>query len=221
MVTVMSSKIEPNSSEQRQPPAGGNHRPGRLFVLSAPSGAGKSTLCHALRTRYPDLKYSISTTTRRPRPQERQGVDYHFISTDEFERGIQAGRWAEWAEVHGNYYGTSADFLDRELAAGNDILMDIDVQGTMQILKRYPDCITIFIMPPSLESLRKRLHQRGTENERAVGKRMKTAEKEIAQKDRYRHVVVNDELSAAIDELGSLMATYRTPRKETETERKG
>ena len=123
--------------------------PGHLFIISAPSGAGKSTLCRAMRDHFPDLLYSISYTTRSPRKGERNGVDYHFILPDDFEKGISRHRWAEWAEVHGNYYGTSAEFLDNELSAGRDILLEIDVQGTRQILQRYPDGITIFILPPS------------------------------------------------------------------------
>ena len=122
-----------------------------LFIIAAPSGGGKTTLCHEVLKRFPDMLYSVSYTTRPLRSGEKEGVAYHFVTTRDFEKGIAAGKWAEWAVVHGNYYGTSADFLDRGLANGRDILLDIDVQGTRQILERYPDCIAIFLMPPSLE----------------------------------------------------------------------
>ena len=111
-------------------------RPGHLFILSAPSGAGKSTLCRAVLDHFPDILYSISYTTRQPRNGEQDGIHYYFIPKDEFEKGIERGRWAEWAEVHDNYYGTSADYLDRGLNSGQDILLDIDVQGMVQILRR-------------------------------------------------------------------------------------
>jgi len=150
-------------------------KPGRLFIVSAPSGAGKSTLCRAIRDRLPDLLYSISYTTRRPRDGEQNGVDYYFIARDEFEKGIDCGQWAEWAEVHDNYYGTSAERLDRCLSGGQDILLDIDVQGMRQIIKKYPAGITIFIMPPSLEVLKERLQSRGTDSAETIALRLKNA----------------------------------------------
>ncbi len=184
--------------------------PGLLFILSAPSGAGKSTLCRAVRDRFPDILYSISYTTRPPRKGEQNGVDYHFISDDEFEKGIVRGRWAEWAKVHDNYYGTSADQLNRALAHGQTILLDIDVQGMRQIVKRYPAGITIFIMPPSLETLRHRLETRRTESPEIIAVRLKNAQKEMAQKDLYRHVVTNDQLTDAVAELIGIFEKYRS-----------
>jgi guanylate kinase len=184
-------------------------RPGFLFIVSAPSGAGKSTLCRALRNRFPDILYSISYTTRPPRKGEQNGVDYHFIADDEFEKGIARGRWAEWAEVHGNYYGTAADLLNRAPAGGQDILLDIDVQGMRQIIKRYPAGITIFIMPPSLEILRQRLETRGTDGPEIIAVRLKNAQKEMALKDLYRHVVINDQLPDAVAELIGILEKYR------------
>ncbi|MFO7496391.1 MAG: guanylate kinase [Desulfobacterales bacterium] len=183
-----------------------NRRRGRLFILSAPSGAGKTTLCQALRGRFPALQYSVSTTTRAPRKGERDGVDYFFVSRDTFRRRLAKGGWAEWAEVYGNFYGTSAAFLDRALAAGEDVLLDIDVQGTRQILSRYPDCVTIFIMPPSIDTLRRRLENRGTDSPEVIEKRLVSAREEMAQKDLYRHVVVNDRLPDALAELTRLVA---------------
>jgi guanylate kinase len=182
---------------------------GRLFVISAPSGAGKSTLCRALLAHNPDLNYSISYTSRKPRGQERDGVEYHFISEDEFERGIESGRWAEWARVHGNYYGTSAADLQRQLARGSDVLLDIDVEGTRQIRKRFPESVTIFIMPPSMAALEQRLRQRGTDSETEIRRRLQNAQDEMRDRGMYRHVIVNDRLPQATAELIELIDGYR------------
>lgn len=180
-------------------------RPGRLFIVSAPSGAGKSTLCSAVRRRYPRLAYSVSYTTRKARPGEQHGQDYYFISREAFEKGIAEGQWAEWARVHGNLYGTSARWIADTLAAGRDILMDIDVQGTRQILQKFPDAITIFIQPPSLAVLAQRLRQRGTDDEAAIATRLANAREEMAQARQYRHVVVNDDLARAEQALAALI----------------
>ena len=188
----------------------GIKKPGFLFIISAPSGAGKSTLCHAVMDRFSDLAYSISYTTRSPRSGEQNGVDYHFIVKDEFEYGIAHGRWAEWAQVHDHYYGTSAEFLDRELSVGRDILLDIDTQGTRQILQRYPDGVTIFILPPSLEALKSRLQSRNTDSPEVIAVRMKNARKEIAQKNLYRHIITNDRLTVAVAELITIFEKYRS-----------
>ena len=197
---------------QTAPKASSGGRPeksGLLFILSAPSGAGKSTLCSAVRNRFPDVMYSISFTTRLPREGECDGHHYFFIDKGEFETGIEQGRWAEWAQVHGNYYGTSMDTLNKGLKTGRDILLDIDVEGMRQIQEKFPDGITIFIMPPSLDTLRRRLISRGTESPEAIAVRLKNAQKEISQKDLYRHVIINDTLPEAIDELISLIEKYR------------
>jgi guanylate kinase len=186
-------------------------RSGQLFIISAPSGGGKTTLCRSLRAAYPDLRYSVSYTTRPPRPGEKDGKDYHFISNASFETGIRRGRWAEWARVHEHYYGTSAEFIDAQLAAGDDILLDIDVQGTVQLLARYPDSVTIFIMPPSLKALKQRLEARGTDSPDTIARRLKAAKAEIDQKGLYRHVIVNDTLPEATDALNQLIRRYRKP----------
>jgi guanylate kinase len=174
---------------------------GSLFVISAPSGAGKSTLCKAALQSLPDLRYSISYTTRSPRSGEKNGVDYVFIDQKEFVEGIKENRWAEWAMVHDNYYGTSAKDIDRELSAGKNILLDIDVQGAQQIIQRYPNAITIFIMPPDMDELKRRLTFRGTEDAQTISKRLQNAVKEMEQHKMYQYIIVNDHLEAAISKL--------------------
>lgn len=192
-------------------------RSGHRFILSAPSGAGKTTLCRAVLDRFPTMRYSISHTTRPPRPGEVDGIDYFFISPDEFQKRLGANRWAEWATVHGNYYGTSADFLGSQSAAGHDVLLDIDVQGAKQILARYPELtVAIFIMPPSMAVLKERLTTRGAEASAEMEKRLRNAVQEMAQKDLYHHVIVNDHLPEAIQALSALIDKYRIGKLPTE-----
>jgi guanylate kinase len=180
-----------------------------IFILSAPSGAGKTTLRRALLSAVPEILFSVSYTTRRRREGERDGQDYVFVSAEEFRQGIAAGRWAEWAEVHGHYYGTSAEVLRQALADGTDVLLEIDVQGARQILARFPDSVTIFILPPSLETLRQRLAARGTESAESLALRMENARREMAQKDFYRHRIVNDDLASASRQLVAVVESYR------------
>jgi guanylate kinase len=191
----------PQPPEPHQPPA-------HLFILSAPSGAGKSTLGSALRRRYPQLGYSVSYTTRPPREGEQNGVHYHFIDRETFEAGIAEGHWAEWARVHDNYYGTSAEILATYLAEGRSVLLDIDVQGADQIVARFPEAVTIFIMPPSVEVLRQRLVGRGTESPDVIATRLRNAEAEMAARHRYGHIIVNDDLGQASAELIHLIDGY-------------
>jgi guanylate kinase len=183
--------------------------PGCLFVISAPSGAGKTTLCNRLRAHFKDLLYSVSHTTRPPRPGEKDGIDYFFVDVKTFETGIKQGKWAEWARVHDNYYGTSAAFIGSALNDGKHILLDIDVQGADQIVKRFPQSITIFIMPPSTKELVRRLDKRGTDSDAVIAKRMAAADKEMAQKDHYRHIIVNDDLDKASARLVEIVGGYR------------
>lgn len=185
---------------------------GLLFILSAPSGGGKTTLRKVLLGRYPDIRYSVSYTTRKSREDETDGVDYHFITGAEFRKRQDKGLWAEWAEVHGNFYATSAEFIEGTLAAGHDILLDLDVQGTFQISKRYPASVLIFLMPPSMEVLKKRLEDRGTDTGPEIAKRLARAREEIAKKDFYHHVIVNDELSVATGELAAVIEEHRSRR---------
>ena len=178
---------------------------GRLFVVSAPSGAGKTTLCNAVRRYLPDLIYSVSSTTRPPREGEQEGRDYFFVTEAQFREGIDKEQWAEWARVHDNYYGTAARFIEDHLDAGRDVLLDIDVQGAAQILKRYPDAVTIFIMAPSMEILRQRITARGLDSGPVIDKRMKNAEAEIACRGMYRHLLVNDDLEATVARFVSIL----------------
>ncbi|MCG6911744.1 MAG: guanylate kinase [Deltaproteobacteria bacterium] len=182
---------------------------GTLLVVSAPSGAGKTTLCGRLLDRFPDICYSVSYTTRDPRAGEKDGEDYHFISREDFLKKLDRAYWAEWALVHDNYYGTSAAFLSDALAGGRDVLLDIDVQGTLQILERFPEAVTIFVMPPSLEVLGQRLEGRATDSPETIRKRLRNAVREMAQKNIYRHIVVNDELEKAAGELIAIVESYR------------
>jgi len=194
--------------ETQTPIDSATNRTGILFVLSAPSGTGKTTICNQLFQLVPDLVFSVSSTTRAPRDGERPGIDYHFLSTAEFERKIEAGLWAEWARVHDNYYGTSAEFLDAALGKRQTVLLDIDVQGARQIRKRYPDCVTVFIMPPSMEVLQARLETRQTDDAATIAKRLANARDEIAQKDRYQHIIINDDLQTAVSEMVALISRY-------------
>ncbi|HKK90519.1 MAG TPA: guanylate kinase [Desulfobacteraceae bacterium] len=178
---------------------------GKIFVVSAPSGAGKTTLCKRVLKNNPNLSYSVSHTTRAPRNNEKHGVDYFFITKEAFEKGIQEKRWAEWAEVHGNFYGTSLGFIKENIASGASLLLDIDVQGAEQIKKNFPAAVTIFIMAPSVEVLEQRLISRGTDSEAVIQKRLINAEEEIARKGSYDHVIVNDDLERAVEELNSIV----------------
>ncbi len=185
---------------------------GCLFIVSAPSGGGKTALCKAVLNRFPDIRYSVSYTTRKPRKDEQDGVDYRFITRELFKEKLKSGQWAEWAEVHGQLYGTSAEFIEKVLASGHDILLDIDIQGTLQISRRYPESVMIFIMPPSMDVLRDRLVARGTDSGQEIARRLLNAEKEILEKDLYHHVIINDRLSVATNELIAIIEKYHLKR---------
>jgi guanylate kinase len=159
-----------------------------------------------VRQRLPALRYSISYTTRAPRAGESEGEDYFFVDVSTFEAGIADDRWAEWARVHGHYYGTAAAWITRTLAEGHDLLLDIDVQGAAQLVARYPEAVTIFIMPPSLDVLRQRLEQRGSDAPEVIDLRLRNARDEIAARSRYRHVIVNAQLERAVEELIAIIA---------------
>jgi guanylate kinase len=180
--------------------------PGHLIVISAPSGAGKTTLCARLLKDFPELVLSISSTTRAPRGQEKHGVEYFFLSRADFEAQIQAGRFAEWALVHGNYYGTSKDTIEQTFAAGRSVLLDIDVQGAASLAQAYPaQTFRVFISPPSLAELEGRLRSRGTDSEETIQKRVKNAEEEMKRLSEFDKVVINDQLDRAYTELRELV----------------
>lgn len=182
-----------------------NNIQGQVFVVSAPSGSGKTTLCRKMLARFPFLSYSISHTTRPPRKDEKQGIDYFFITKEEFLDKIKTKFWAEWAEVHDNLYGTSLEFIRRKIREGSSLLLDIDVQGAKQIKASLPDSVTIFIMPPSFKVLEQRLRSRGTDSEDVIQKRLANAAKEIKEKDFYDYSIVNDDLEKASCELAKIM----------------
>ena len=176
-------------------------RKGIALVLSAPSGAGKSTLTHKLLTEFPSFGYSVSCTTRQPRPGEVDGRDYHFISHSEFERWRAENWFAEWAEVHGNYYGTPLAPLRKMLDAGKDVIFDIDVQGAAQLKLSLAEALFVFILPPSMSELEKRLRTRGTDSEETIARRLANAAGEMAEARWYDALVVNDDLDKAYDAL--------------------
>ena len=178
----------------------------RLIVISAPSGAGKTTLCQKLLDDFPELVLSISSTTRAPRGSERHGKEYFFLSREEFEEEIQEKRFAEWALVHGNYYGTSKSVIERSFQAGKSVLLDIDVQGAESLRKAFPDeAVLIFITPPNMEELECRLRSRGTDSEDTIQRRLKNAAAELSKKEIFDHVVVNDTLDQAYSDLKALV----------------
>lgn len=179
---------------------------GRLFVISAPSGAGKTTLVQAVMERFPQLSYSISHTTRAPRAGERHGKDYFFVDETAFKLLVDQGQMLEWAQVHGNCYGTSKAFVMDRLNAGCHILLDIDVQGAKKVMDSGLPMTAIFIMPPSLDVLAQRLKGRGTDSADVIQKRLDNAVGEMDQRDAYDHVVVNDRLEEAVDELCGIFA---------------
>jgi guanylate kinase len=174
---------------------------GKLYVVSAPSGAGKTTLIKEVLRCFKTLSYSVSHTTRASRNNEQQGIDYYFITPEEFKEKINQNYWLEWAEVHGNYYGTSKDFIKTSLGQGKSLILDIDVQGTCEIIKSGLEMVTIFIMPPSIEILSQRLENRGSDSKKVIDKRIENAKLEIAKKNMYQYVVINDDLDKAREEL--------------------
>lgn len=184
-------------------------RTGNLYIVSAPSGTGKTTLCRVIMKTFDNIGYSVSHTTRPPREGETHGTDYYFVSKEEFKTMVKEEKMAEWAEVHGNYYGTSVQFLKECLNAGSDVLLDIDVNGAKQIVKKFPDAATIFIMPPSMDVLRDRLNSRNSDSPETIERRIENAAGEIAEKDFYKHIVVNDNLDKAINEMTELITKYR------------
>jgi guanylate kinase len=177
----------------------------RVFVITGPSGVGKGTLIRGLLERVPELELSVSATTRKPRPGERDGVDYHFLSPEEFEAHVAAGDFLEHASYSGNRYGTLRSEVERRLAEGKPVVLEIEVQGARQVRSAMPEAVAVFITPPSREALRARLIGRGTDTADQVDERMRTAERELEARPEFAHVVVNDRLEQATDELARIV----------------
>lgn len=190
--------------------------PGELFLLSAPSGAGKTTLIRAVMSALADsgdLEFSISHTTRRPRQGEIDGRDYHFVEAPHFQRMIAEDRFLEWAEVHGNYYGTSTDAVLPFLAHGVDVLVDLDVQGAERLMNRFPDAHSIFIMPPSYRDLQERLRGRRLDGAEEIARRLAVSLWEIKRFDRYDYAIINDDAERAGQALTAIVLEKRCRRE--------
>jgi guanylate kinase len=182
---------------------------GTLFIVSAPSGTGKTSLVNALVRDTNHLKLSISSTTRPPRPREIDGYHYHFIEEDKFKQKITAGDFLEYAEVFGNYYGTSQESVDKMLQEGHDVVLEIDWQGAQQIKKRRPDAVSIFILPPSIEALRERLETRAQDSAEVIDARMKKSMNEISHYHEADYLVINDDFEDALKGLKTIVRAHR------------
>ncbi|RJO64116.1 MAG: guanylate kinase [Myxococcales bacterium] len=187
-----------------------------LFVVSAPSGAGKSTLTQTVVSRHPDIRLSISCTTRPRRGDERHGREYFFLNQEEFSRMIERGEFLEWAQVHGHYYGTSRAHVEDLMKQGFKVLFDIDVQGAASLKKQYREATLIFIAPPSRAELERRLRERKTDDPAEIKKRLRNALGEIYQAKTYDHVIVNDDLAAAVAQLEAVLLGRRLAKEDNE-----
>lgn len=183
-----------------------------LLIVSSPSGAGKTTLCTRLRSEFPDLRFSVSHTTRKPRPNEVDGREYHFVDAPIFEQMIRLSAFAEWARVHGHLYGTSLKEIEIARATARGILFDIDHQGARQIRAVLPEAVSVFILPPSMAELERRLRGRGTEDEQATQRRLQNARGEIEHYGFFDYVIVNDEVEQAYDQLRAVVFAERCRR---------
>ncbi|WP_124082176.1 guanylate kinase [Pigmentiphaga humi] len=184
-------------------------RAGNVFMVVAPSGAGKSSLVNALLQARPEIRLSISCTTRAPRPGETDGQQYHFVSVPAFEKMEREEALLEWAEVHGNYYGTPRDWILRQTEDGNDVLLEIDWQGARQVRSRFPDAIGIFILPPSIEALEARLTDRGQDEPHVIARRLLAAGGEFAHAPEFEYVIINQDFSAALADLTTIVTAAR------------
>lgn len=184
-------------------------RRGALFVVSAPSGAGKTTLCREARRLLPDLAYSVSYTTRAPRPGEIGGTDFHFVTEAVFQDLRARGEFAEWATVHGNLYGTRARILEAAWREGRDILLDIDTQGAAQLRRRYPEAVLVFIVAPSMAELEQRLRERRSDADQDIARRLARARDEIALWKEYDYLIVNRDVKEAMDQLMAVIQAER------------
>lgn len=191
--------------------------PGTLYIVSAPSGAGKTSLLTAVHSQLPELKVAVSHTTRQARPGEEDGQHYHFVSVENFKKMRNAGDFLEYAEVFGNYYGTSKQAVNNLLDAGEQVVLEIDWQGAQQVRKVYPDAVSIFILPPSVEELEHRLKARGQDSQQVIDARMAQAQSEISHYHEYEYIVINDELELAIETLVGIFSKplrYQSPNSD-------
>ena len=182
---------------------------GRLFLVTAPSGAGKSSLVNALLKMEPDIKLSISHTTRAPRPGGENGREYHFVTVEEFEAMKDRGEFLESALVHGNYYGTSRVWIEEQMKIGNDVLLEIDWQGARQVRERFAGTVGIFILPPSIEALEWRLHHRGTDSEQTITRRLLGAGAEMAHAPEFEYVIINEDFDVALSQMRAVVIASR------------
>ncbi|WP_029687578.1 guanylate kinase [Thermoanaerobacter sp. A7A] len=178
---------------------------GLLIVLSGPSGAGKGTICKALMEKEKNLKLSISATTRQPRVGEVEGKNYFFKSEDDFLKMIESDSFLEWAKVYDHYYGTPKEFVLKNLEEGNDVVLEIDIQGALKIKEKFPEGVFIFILPPSMEELKNRIKKRGTETEEEIIKRFKSAYEELNYVSKYNYVVINDSVEEAVEKIRAII----------------
>ena len=183
-------------------------REGIILIISAPSGAGKTTLCRALMERFPTMKESISYTTRKPRAGEVHGDDYFFVSREEFQRMIDVDAFAEWAEVHGNLYGTALATIDEARKNGIDLVLDIDCQGARRLKEQIERCVYVFILPPSMAELRRRLENRSSDAQEVIDLRIERAAEEIREARWYDYIIINDNFQSAFEELSSIVVAH-------------
>ncbi|MBZ4652775.1 MAG: Gmk [Peptococcaceae bacterium] len=182
---------------------------GLLIVISGPSGVGKGTICRELFNHYNDIVYSVSTTTRKPRPGEVEGRHYFFTTEEEFKKLIAQDAFLEWAQVYGNYYGTPRQYVEEILQAGKDCILEIDIQGALQVKQKMPEGIFIFVVPPSLQELIRRITCRGTEDPSEIEKRMSQVSEEMSHLQDYDYIVVNDEVPSAVEKVRAIIVAER------------
>jgi guanylate kinase len=186
-----------------------NLKKGKIIVVSAPSGAGKTSICAAIVKKDKNTVYSISATTRQPRDGEKNGIEYLFVSDSKFKAMIKGSKFAEWAEVHGNFYGTPKSFLDKTLKSGKNVLLDIDVQGGISIKKQYPDACMIFIMAPDMKTLETRLRSRKKDSDKVIKTRLANAKKEMKSLPEYEYLIINENLDDATESVSAIIKVLK------------
>lgn len=182
---------------------------GNIIVLTGPSGVGKGVIVKRLTKKHTDIVLSVSATTRSPRPKEKDGVNYYFVTTEIFNNMVDSGEMLEWAKFAGNYYGTPKSSLEQEINNGNDVILEIEVQGALNVKKIIPDCLMIFILPPSIEELKRRLINRATEPYDIIQKRLKIALSELEHKEEFHYQVINENLDNAVETVETIILNFR------------